>query len=185
MFKKIVLFLSSYIPLFICFIIILWGIPFKEEMIRYIIAVIISLIILVSVALLWIVFQKTGVGVKKFYIRNVENKTDFIYSYILPYFLALIPLITSNNINFWCNLVLIVFLFVIIFAVYVNSDLLLLNPILTLFGYKYYIVTIEDIDGKNHVRNVIVLSKKYLYDYIGRDEEFKVVEDRIYKIEGD
>jgi hypothetical protein len=63
----------------------------------------------------------------------------------------------------------IVFVLFIIYRIYTNSSMLLINPLLNCF---YSIYEIEYTDNKRHRSGLVIYSNKYLYD----DTQIKIYE---------
>jgi hypothetical protein len=71
----------------------------------------------------------------------VENKSKDALTYLVPYIIAFI----SFDMTKWQDLTALFVLLILLFAVYVNSDLLYINPLIALFGYQIYQVEVKKI----------------------------------------
>jgi len=121
---KIGLFLSAYLPLFLILTIKNW---FNWYMVG-----ILCLVIVYSCVwflLIRIVKRETAEPYK---IAGMNDKTKDTLTYLIPYIIAFV----GFDLNSWQNLTALLILMVILFAVYMNSDLLYFNPLLSMFGYK-------------------------------------------------
>lgn len=155
-FAKLLFFISSYFPL-IVILIVNSNFSFEKSVINFGIAslsIYLTLFMLIiSLAfLLWILFGRK-VNPTKINIINVENKTSETLSYILPYVVAFYQVDFSNP----KNIMIFIFIFITIFAVYVNSNLIAINPTLAILGYKIFIV--ESRKGEN----AYIISKRTIF----------------------
>ena len=185
--SKILLFCSSYIPLFIIIIVKLINIRFSTKFKYYfvtnplnyelmVVLVVFVFLILCGLVGLHIVFNKSNHGKTDINIKSVENKTDMVYSYFLPYIFSILPLFDFESISNLSNIIVILILFYIMLVVYVNSDLYLLDPILIVRNYKYYKVTTENDDV------IIVLSKVNLKMYERDVIKANFIDNNLYKV---
>ncbi|WKK81295.2 hypothetical protein [Marivirga arenosa] len=85
-------------------------------------------------------------------ISKIENKNSESIGYIATY---IIPF-AFQSFNNWLDLVSICFIIFIIYRVYINSSLLLINPVLNL---RYSIFEFEYMEGEK-IRNGILISKE-------------------------
>jgi len=88
---------------------------------------------------------------KKF--ENIESKDfdhlTFLSTYILP--------LITFNLNDSRGFIVLIFLLVMIGAIYIKSNLYYLNPTLLLFGYKIY-------KAKNSEQNVTLIATQTIYN---------------------
>jgi hypothetical protein len=128
---RVILFLSSYIPLFVVFAVLLWK---QDRRTAW------ALIVLCGVALLGLVgylkwvqrFAPTPLEVQS--VRSKDGETmSYIASYILPF--------VSLPYGDYYKLAAIVIFLAVLAIVYVNSNMLYINPMLNLFGFHLYAVT--------------------------------------------
>ncbi|MDI6719551.1 MAG: hypothetical protein QMD46_08085 [Methanomicrobiales archaeon] len=123
---KIGLFLSAYLPLFLILAINNWFNLYITGL--FVIILVISLIWFVVV---FIVKRTTR---ESYHVVNVENKAKDALNYVIPYIISFISLDLSK----WQDSIALAILLVIIFVVYVQSELLYINPLLFFFGYSLY-----------------------------------------------
>lgn len=90
-------------------------------------------------------------------IKDVKNKNNESIGYIATY---IIPFL-FQNFNSWYECVSILFLLGIIYRIYINSSLLLINPILS---FRLSIYEIEYTDGDKEKNGLIISRDKYLQD---------------------
>lgn len=136
---KIILFISSFAPLYVMLIIQEIDRAIKYENIYklslsiysyWFVLIIVSIISIISVC---IIFKDSGNETIKVDI-NLEKQGDNVISYIMTY---LVPLLSINP-NDYINLIQNAFLFIIIGVIYIQQNLLFLNPIFSLLNYKFY-----------------------------------------------
>lgn len=137
---KFFFFISSYIPLLIIICINAKSASFTVYShtidIFWVIFGVNSVLIVTSIMFLFWFLHYRRVTNRKIEIVKVENKTSETLSYILPYIVAFYQ-VDFSQIN---NILIFLIMFFTIFAVYVNSNLLAVNPILAMWGYKIFIV---------------------------------------------
>lgn len=161
--RKILIFLSSYIPLYILLIGknifsrierinhfklfsynykgIIWFNQIDDCMI-------VVFLVLTVVLFLWLKkFLKPVSNGHKYIIQDFENETDkYFFSYISIYFLPCIGL----SINSITDIFILVSIMLIVGYVYVTNDLIYINPTMSMLGYKIYSVQLVSVmDGMN------------------------------------
>ena len=163
---KIALFNLSLIPLYLIFIIQYIDIStilnfseyeniamFGKELLITNIKILFFILLIIIGFLSLLVFNKNNnynrENAKKF--ESVESK-DFDYLTFLSTYV--LPLITFN-LNDTHSFIVLIFLIVMIGAIYIKSNLYYLNPTLLLFGYKIY-------KAKNSQNNIVLISKTTL-----------------------
>lgn len=178
--NKCLLFLSAYSPLFLIISIktVYYTFPMELPFINRTYAIPVISIILIIIFCIMVYLSNYLINTSKkttnkyFKVSNVDERTDMILSYFVPYIISFISLKTTEEIIS----ALIIFLF--IFLIYYSSELLYINPIFMLFGYKFYHLYTE----KNHV---LILSKQDLYRNIGETITVKQLSTRLYILNGD
>lgn len=132
-FARGIFFVSSYIPLYVIFIILNFGKPNT----LYLNVFFVSLIG-ISGFLLWLVFEqvKHVDGDWKTF-TNVENVNKINLEYFVAY---LLPFLTTVFVEIRQDIALLV-LFAIMGIMYVKSDSIYMNPVLTIFGLNIYKVS--------------------------------------------
>ena len=123
---KIGLFFSSYLPLFLILAIRNW----------FNIYATIFFGIAAAYSLIWaLIFFAVKKGTaEKYKLVKVKNKVHESLNYLVPYIIAFIGFDLTKWQD-WTSLFIMLF---ILFAVYSNSNLLYINPILLFFKYKIY-----------------------------------------------
>jgi hypothetical protein len=91
-------------------------------------------------------------------VINVDNKNSESIGYIATY---IVPFL-FQSFNGWYETFALIFLMVIIYRIYINSNMILINPIL---NFKYSIFQIEYQQQNGKIKNGLVVSKnKFLVE---------------------
>ena len=91
-------------------------------------------------------------------IINVDNKNSESIGYIATY---IVPFL-FQSFNGWYETFALIFLMLIIYRIYINSNLILINPVLS-FKYSIFQIEYKQQDGK--IKNALVISEdKYLLE---------------------
>ncbi|MEJ5092621.1 hypothetical protein GEO21_21510 [Sphingobacterium faecium] len=85
-------------------------------------------------------------------VTDVKNKNSESIGYIATY---LIPFL-FQSFDGWYECASVIFLLLIIYRIYINSSLLLINPLLS---FRFGIYEIEYIDQKGKKRNGLIISR--------------------------
>lgn len=99
-------------------------------------------------------FAENGRPVK---IKDVKNKNSEAIGYIATY---IIPFL-FQSFSGWYECLSVLFLLGIIYRIYINSSLLLINPILS---FQFAIYEIEYKDGDKEKNGLVISRDKYLQD---------------------
>lgn len=105
---------------------------------------------------------KNGYPVK---VKDVKNKNGESIGYIATY---IIPFL-FQSFNGWFECLSVLFLMAIIYRIYINSSLLLINPLLS---FRFAIYEIEYIENDKTKNGLIISRDKYLQD----DADIKIYE---------
>lgn len=132
LFSKLILFLSSYIPLGIICLIIDFE-SFKFPFFKHHVSEFSLLVLILSLPILLFLFiryfRKRPTGKEQMNIISVKNMDSEILSYIFTYILPFLGFPEGRRIY------IIVFLLFIIGILYIRSDMIGINPLLSIFGY--------------------------------------------------
>lgn len=82
-------------------------------------------------------------------VNDIRNKNSEAISYIATYIIPF-AFVELNN---WFDLLSILFLILIIYRIYINSSLILINPIL---GFKYSLYEIEYLEKESSMKEDLV-----------------------------
>lgn len=147
---KIFLFISSYTPLFA--ILILKNIKCLNNRKVIILLILFSSFIILSNMILFYILNNHIIAPKQLKITKVISKNDETLNYIVSY---IIPFIGFELSNIY-DILSIMILFFIIGWIYINSNLIFMNPILNLLKYNIYEITDE------YNNSYILISKKII-----------------------
>jgi len=160
---KILLFISAYSPLFLIFIV--RQIDFNTFYFWT------GIFILVIINIIWIpTFQiAKGWTKSRFTVKKSVNRTSDALNYIIPYIIAFLDF----QINKWQDWATLIILLLVIFFVYIHSNLIFVNPLLNICGYK-----IHDVEVIESGYFVIITKKNILK--AGEKIHVKNLSDNIY-----
>lgn len=175
------LFITSYLPLFLLIIVkqisqnykfLNWGgintDAIKLFLLKYGISTILILISIYGLIGIYISFKNFNNYLKEGYdviIKDVKNRNSESISYIGTY---IIPFLFQNYSTFY-ELFAITFLLFVIYKIYINSSLLLINPLLNI---KYSIYEIEFLDERNNKKNGMIIMKR---NNLEEEDKIKIV----------
>lgn len=178
---QFVLFVSSYLPLFI--LIIVRQVSENSEYLHWTgISLIGVKLFILKFGLSSILFLTSVIGLFGYWktlgnieevakngnpitVKDVKNKNSEAIGYIATY---IIPFL-FQSFNGWFECLSVLFLMAIIYRIYINSSLLLINPLLS---FKFAIYEIEYTENKKNKNGLIISRNKYLQD----DAEIKIYE---------
>jgi hypothetical protein len=160
---KSLLFISAYTPLLLIFILRYIDFHSREFWIYF--------LALVLVNLIWLpVFKITrGHAVDTFMIEKSINRSGDALDYIIAYIIVFL----GFQFEKWQDMASIFILLVVIFFVYVHSNLIFVNPLLNFFGF-----TIHDVESEDG-GSLVVISKRFRLPHNG-PIKVKYMSDNIY-----
>jgi len=165
-FTRVVLFFSSYAPLFLILAIRSW-------VENWWLAMSLAAVAAVSVVILWLFVRKARtLAAHKLAITSVISRDGDAMSYIVTYLLPFLAVDFTKP----SDIISLGIVFGVIGLLYVNSNLIHTNPLLNLVGY--HIFEVQDVDGKNmalvsrrpYVRNGSELDIVSLGDYVSMEK---------------
>jgi len=165
-FTRVILFFSSYAPLFLILAIRSW-------VDNRLLAVSLAAIAGVSVIVLWAFIRKARtLAAGKLAIGSVISRDGDAMSYIVTYLLPFLA-VDFKNVS---DVVSLGIVFGVIGLLYVNSNLIHTNPLLNLA--RYHVFEVQDADGKttalitrrSYVRNGTELDVVALGDYVSMEK---------------
>lgn len=110
--------------------------------------------------------KKDSVNGDNVTVRKVENKNSESIGYIATY---IVPFL-FQSFNGWYESFALVFLMFIIYRIYINSNLILVNPILS---FKYSLFEIEYAQQNKTIRNGLIIIKS---NFIEEHSPIKIYE---------
>lgn len=171
--KKIFLFLSSYIPLYILLVgkeivkrievFISTGKSFKIKNIicfnsfgDWTITILALISIILSIILAVLLIRSKNSAKEDYLIVEIENETDrYFFNYFAVYFLPCIGL----SIGSITDVFVLVVIMIIIGIVYISNNLIYINPILVFGGFKVYTASVKHISNlKGEACKKIIIS---------------------------
>lgn len=177
---KILLFCSAYIPLFLIIIIKNWNtfilksnfiyndnifhlvkhhpIYIFKKISNLIIDPVFILIITCVIAVLFLHYlltKQSAISPKKLEIIEVKNRTSDTLNYILTFIIPFLSLNLTNYTDIFCILLLLV----TISVVYINSNLLYINPVLNLMGYTTFEINGKILNNEKEEDGLFLIAK--------------------------
>ena len=147
---KLGLFFSSYLPLFLILAIRNW----------YNFYAIGILVFATVYSFVWILlfFAANKGTAEKYKLLKIENKTQESLNYLVPYIISFIGFDLTN----WQDLGSLFIMLLILAKIYLNSNLLYINPILLFFNYKIYQAKISSVSSQynNSVSEILLITKE-------------------------
>lgn len=131
---RVLLFLSSYFPLAAIFFILFIG---KQ---RWVAISTLSIGLLGLVGMAWYLRRVQRIGPIQVKIKDIQRRDAEAMSYIVSY---LIPFL-AVPFNGWEQGFALAIFFLVLGVLYVNSNMIHINPMLNLAGYHLYEITLED-----------------------------------------
>lgn len=166
MLKKIILFISSYFPLYIIIIIKYFRVLFNYNKLFSYRTVLILFLFFVTIACILSLFmlKKTNAEDDIEINKNIEMANDTVISYIMTY---VIPIISTEADA--ASKVINIFLFLLIGYLYIKLNLIYINPLWAILGYlpyrngdKIIVSDISYVDLRNYGSNNIKLKGSYI-----------------------
>lgn len=155
LFVRIMLFFSSYFPLLLIFSILFW----RTHLYWALECLTVGFVSLL-VTFVYIRRRLKKGGISQTLITHVEKRDENVVSYIASYLIPFVtfPLDKPEQIS-----ALLVFIGVLM-ILYVNSNMLYINPMLNLFGYHLYEIEIDNDDMSHYViARGLIRPNKMLY----------------------
>jgi len=131
---RAILFLSSYVPLTVIFAILF----FRDRPLVAAINLGVTLLGLLAVTYFFLATQRFGARQSK--VTAVHVRDDQVMSYIMSYLVTFLSIAFSDA----RQLLALAAFFVILAYIYINANMIHVNPTLNFLGYHLYEVTLED-----------------------------------------
>lgn len=169
MYHKVILFISSYIPLYILLILKnvlerttrdgnfsdlankIKNAVFFDEINDFAVVILTFL----SIYSFWYLKRKIrrANGEKKFIIITIKDETSNNYfNYISVYLLSCMGL----SLNSIVDIFVFIFLMVVVGFIYINNNMTYLNPTLNLLGFKIYEMEVESVYTNQRIESIVV-----------------------------
>jgi hypothetical protein len=142
---RILLFISAYTPLLLIFILRYSQVGSRNFWI-FTFALFLANLIWIPV---FIIARKWNI--KTFTVKKSKNRTSDALDYIIAYIIVFL----GFNFKQWQDVASIAILLIVIFFVYIHSNLIFINPLLNVFGYKIHDVEISE-GG-----NIVLITRKF------------------------
>ncbi|KYH23703.1 hypothetical protein HAPAU_41830 [Halalkalicoccus paucihalophilus] len=156
---RLILFISSYVPLFFIISLRLGDVKpllikglyirhFQFELVfSYVSTVIASFCIIISLILYWVMRTQSQSGVIEKTVESYQEKNELLSMYLLSYVFVFAGLTFSNTID----IVIFAVFFIMLGILQIRSEILHINPMLGIRGYHAYNIT-------NNGRTILVIS---------------------------
>jgi len=145
---RLLLFFSSYIPLIIIFSIRCFDINRVLSISGFIVSLVLFLI------LVYIMFVLRKLSVVNLTVKKVSVKSSDLLAYMFSYILPFLGLHLDNPLE----VISVIIFFSMLAIVYVNSNMIYINPMLSILGYRIYEVT----DANDNVYVLITKQKSII-----------------------
>lgn len=164
---RIVMFISSYFPLYVIVIVLYFSKILKGilEFNILIIGVSLFMVALILISFMSVRMLKKGKGSREKVIKDLENPDDTVLSYIMTY---IIPLIANGD-NSKEVYIVNILLFILIGYIYLRLNLIYLNPLWAMFGYIIYRDADKEIVITDISREVLRHKERIKGYYISND----------------
>ena len=139
--------------------------------------------------LLYILKKSKNLTTDKFKVINAKNITSESMTYIISYLVPFLSLKLNSTVDLLCILILIVTVGII----YINSDMLYINPLLNCIGYRTFQIDGKDLNkdvDKDNIfaivpKDISALKENDVLNYIAFDSNMFIVIPKPPKAEGD
>ncbi len=134
-FVKLLLFGSSYAPLGVIFAFLFWA---QNEPVQALVAIAISAVC-VGVFLYYFKVRVPSRSRSSIKVASFSRRDGDALSYVATY---LIPFVTVPFFDKWQETVALLFFLLVLALIYINSDLIAVNPLLVMMRYHLYEITL-------------------------------------------
>lgn len=169
---KIILFISSYFPLLFIFAFQYW--KFYHHSISLFC---ISLAVLSCGITLLLINDSKKLQAKTFFIESINDQSDLSLNYLYTY---IIPFLTFSY-NDWVSIFSVSIFIVITAIIYINSNLLYINPFLNIMGYSMF--KIKTSKDSRKVDLIIIAENKNNHVNIGDKIHLTPINHNIYLLD--
>lgn len=106
--------------------------------------------------LIYLLIKHNDLVQDKIKISKIENVTSESMTYIITYLVPFLSLKLHSVIDLYCIIILIMTIGII----YINSDMLYINPLLHFFGYRTFKISGEILNNKKKVENMFLITPR-------------------------
>ena len=110
--------------------------------------------------------KKVSVNGENVVIQKIDNKNSESIGYIATYILPFL----FQSFNNWYEIFAFIFLMTIIYRIYIHSNLILVNPILS---FKFSLFEVEFIQQNGKIRNGLIIIEN---QNVSEDDMIKIYE---------
>jgi len=182
MMNKLLLFISSYIPLYLLLVgkNILERITDNGRFVNVIERIkggklfdeindyaIIVMIIFSAISFFYLRRKiKTTIGRKRYKVKAVVNETsNYYFNYISIYLLSCLGLSLNSIVDCFVFL----FLMLIVGYIYISNNMVYMNPVLNFMGYKIYTCTVESLNTQDDDFTTVLIASNEKSIFIGAE----------------
>ena len=155
LFKKVLLYLSAFIPLYVLLIIkIAIELINNNISVNVLNSVMLSfLCVLVSLGLVGLYIAISSGRKAQIYVLSAQNLTE---KHFLGYFSLFVLFALTFQIELICMAVVFVLIILMIGVVYVKNNLFYINPFLNIIGYSFYELEYKKEDDETVYKNILL-----------------------------
>ena len=158
---KLILFVSSYAPLFIIFTLKI----FEERKIHWDVlkvSILLGILVLIYFITYVILLKIPKKNSNERTLLNVTNINDQVYTnYLVSFFVPLVSLNIKSSTDF----VIIALILPLMFGIFVQGNMIFLNPLLFFLGYKIYKAKINSNNSATLASEILIITKKEEIDF--------------------
>jgi len=166
MMRKIVLFVSAFVPMYILFLINLIVELLNENLTLNLLNTIVlsGLIILIFMGIcgLLITINFDGEDYEEVYIINKQNITD---QHFLNYFSLFVLLALTFDLSKVCFLCVFIVILIFIGVVYIRNNIFYVNPLLNILGYSFYDIVYKDANNNKCEKRIFYKGELKVGDF--------------------
>lgn len=168
--KKIILFLSAFVPMYILFIINLIVELINGNLTLNIMntCVLIALGILILVGIIGLIFIINYKN-KEYSTVTIISKQNLTDQHFLNYFSLFVLLALTFDLSKFCFVCVFVVLQVFIGIVYIKNNIFYVNPLLNILGYSFYDIVYKNDQGEKKEMRIF-----YKGELSVGDQEYKL-----------
>ena len=153
--KKIVLYISAFVPMYILFLINLVVELINSNLTLNIlntgVLCVLSILIMIGIVGIYIVINSNDEKFEEIEIVSKKNITD---QHFLNYFSLFVLLALAFDLSKFCFVCVFVVILIFIGVVYIKNNIFYVNPLLNILGYSFYDVMYKDKLGKQKEKRI-------------------------------